>query len=93
MVWTLPRANHGLQQLRIDIVTGTSSKQIEPRVFYEDWQGMVLYVFEARAEDEGLWRGVFVAEDLIALSRAHDSPPSVRGMRASSSKRARLRGR
>jgi LPS export ABC transporter permease LptG/LPS export ABC transporter permease LptF len=62
MVWTLPRANHALQQLRVDIVTGSSSKQIEPRVFYEDWQGLVLYIFDA-PPDVSHWEGVFVAED------------------------------
>ena len=62
MVWTLPRANHALQQLRVDIVTGSSSKHIEPRVFYEDWQGLVLYIFDA-PPDASRWEGVFVAED------------------------------
>ena len=62
MVWTLPRANHGLQQLRIDIVTGTSSKHVEPRVFYEDWQGLVLYIFDA-PPDGDFWEGVFVSSD------------------------------
>ena len=62
MVWTLPRANHALQQLRVDIVTGSSAKHVEPRVFYEDWQGLVLYIFEA-PPDVDHWEGVFVAED------------------------------
>ena len=62
MVWTLPRANHSLQQLRVDIVTGSSSKHIEPRVFYEDWQGLVLYIFDS-PPDAAHWEGVFVAED------------------------------
>ena len=62
MVWTLPRANHSLQQLRVDIVTGSSSKHIEPRVFYEDWQGLVLYIFDS-PPDAAHWDGVFVAED------------------------------
>jgi LPS export ABC transporter permease LptG/LPS export ABC transporter permease LptF len=62
MVWTLPRANHSLQQLRVDIVTGSSSKHVEPRVFYEDWQGLVLYIFDAPPEASH-WEGVFVAED------------------------------
>ncbi len=62
MVWSLPRANHALQQLRIDIVTGSSSKQIEPRVFYEDWQGLVLYIFDSPPEASH-WEGVFVAQE------------------------------
>lgn len=62
MVWTVPRSNHALQQLRIDIVTGSATKQVEPRIFYEDWQGVVLYVFDAPAASR-FWQGVFVAED------------------------------
>ena len=62
MVWTLPRANHALQQLRIDIVTGSSSKHIEPRVFYEDWQGLVLYIFDL-PPDGDFWEGVFVSAE------------------------------
>lgn len=62
MVWTLPRANHALQQLRVDIVTGSSSKHIEPRVFYEDWAGLVLYIFDS-PPDASHWEGVFVAQE------------------------------
>jgi LPS export ABC transporter permease LptF/LPS export ABC transporter permease LptG len=63
MIYALPRGNHALQQLRIDILTSSVTKQVEPRVFYEDWEGLVLYVFEAPPES-AYWQGVFVAEDL-----------------------------
>ena len=62
MVWTLPRANHALQSLRIDIVTGSATKHVEPRVFYEDWQDLVLYIFDT-PDDSSYWQGVFVAQD------------------------------
>ena len=62
MVWTLPRANHALQSLRIDIVTGSATKHVEPRVFYEDWQNLVLYVFDT-PDDSSYWQGVFVAQN------------------------------
>ncbi len=63
MVWAVPRGNHSLQSLRLDILSGSVTKQVEPRVFYEDWQGVVLYVFDAPA-DTSYWDGVFVARDL-----------------------------
>ena len=63
MVWAVPRGNHSLQSLRLDILSGSVTKQVEPRVFYEDWQGIVLYVFDAPA-DVRFWDGVFVARDL-----------------------------
>jgi LPS export ABC transporter permease LptG/LPS export ABC transporter permease LptF len=63
MVWAVPRGNHSLQSLRLDILSGSVTKQVEPRVFYEDWQGVVLYVFDA-PPDTSYWDGVFVARDL-----------------------------
>lgn len=63
MVYALPWGNHGLQQLRIDIVTQSVAKQVQPRVFYEEWDQLVLYVFD-QAPDTDEWRGVFLAESL-----------------------------
>jgi len=63
MVWALPRANHQLTQLRLDIITRSATQQVEPRVFYEEWEGLILYVFEVPPESKR-WHGVFLAEDL-----------------------------
>ncbi|MGB6640925.1 MAG: LptF/LptG family permease, partial [Thermoanaerobaculia bacterium] len=63
MVDTLPKGNTALQQLRIDIITQSVDRQVEPRVFYEEWEGVMLYVFEVRP-GESEWQGVFVAENL-----------------------------
>jgi LPS export ABC transporter permease LptF/LPS export ABC transporter permease LptG len=63
MVYALPQGNHGLQKLRLDIITRTVAKQVQPRVFYEEWEGLVLYVFESPPQEER-WRGVFLAEAL-----------------------------
>lgn len=63
MIYALPWGNHGLQQLRLDIVTQSVAKQVEPRVFYEEWEGLVLYVFDTSAEGDR-WQGVFLAESL-----------------------------
>lgn len=63
MVYALPWGNHSLQLLRLEILTQTVSQQVQPRVFYEEWEGKVVYVFEV-PEGEERWKGVFLAEAL-----------------------------
>lgn len=63
MVYLLPRGNHALQQLRIEIITESVAAQVEPRVFYPEFEGSLLYVFE-RPKGEERWRGVFLAQAL-----------------------------
>lgn len=63
MVYALPWGNHALQQLRLEIMTQSISQQVQPRVFYEEWEGKVLYVFET-PEGEERWKGVFLAESV-----------------------------
>jgi len=65
MVYSLPWGNHALQQLRLDIITQTVSQQIEPRVFFEEWEGKTVYVFDVDKRTN-LWRGVFIAEAIPA---------------------------
>jgi len=63
MVSLLPRGNYALQQLRLEIITETVAAQVEPRVFYPEFEGSLLYVFE-RPKGEERWRGVFLAQAL-----------------------------
>ena len=63
MVYALPWGNHSLQQLRLEILTQSISQQVEPRVFYEEWEGKVVYVFEV-PQGEKRWHGVFLAESV-----------------------------
>lgn len=60
MLDLVPRGNGLLQDLRYKIATTSASRQVEPRVFYEEWRGLMIYVFEAIPGDD-LWTGVFVA--------------------------------
>lgn len=60
MLYALPRGNTALQKLQFDIIRNSATQQVEPRVFYEDWVGLVIYVSEIRP-GENLWRGVFLA--------------------------------
>ena len=43
--YVLPRANHALQVQTLEIFAKTAARQVEARVFYEEWEGLVLYVF------------------------------------------------
>lgn len=61
MVYVLPWGNHALQELRIEILTESVSRQVEPRVFYDEWQNKVIYVFEV-PPGEKRWKGVFLSE-------------------------------
>jgi LPS export ABC transporter permease LptG/LPS export ABC transporter permease LptF len=63
MIYALPWGNSSLQQLRLDLMTQSVSQQVQPRVFYEEWEGKVVYVFEA-PPGENRWKGVFLAESI-----------------------------
>ncbi len=63
MVYALPWGNHSLQELRLEITTQSVAQQIEPRVFYEEWEGKVVYVFEV-PQGSKRWKGVFLAESV-----------------------------
>ena len=65
MVYVLPWGNNSLQQLRLEILTQTVSQQVEPRIFYEEWEGKVVYVFEVPPGSKR-WKGVFLAEAIPA---------------------------
>lgn len=65
MVYALPWGNNSLQDLRLEIMTQTVSQQVEPRVFYEEWEGKVVYVFEVPPGSKR-WKGVFLAEAVPA---------------------------
>lgn len=61
MIYLLPQGNRAVSRLYLDILTRTVAQQVEPRVFYNEWQGKVLYVFETSTRGE-LWKGVFLAD-------------------------------
>jgi LPS export ABC transporter permease LptF/LPS export ABC transporter permease LptG len=63
MVFVLPWGNHRLQLRRIEALTQNVSGQVQPRVFWDEWENQVLYVFEAPPRGEP-WRGVFLAESV-----------------------------
>src|SRR3954471_24159051 len=68
MVYALPWGNHSLQELRLEITTQSVAQQVEPRVFYEEWEGKVVYVFEV-PQGSKRWKGVFLAEAIPSTEK------------------------
>jgi LPS export ABC transporter permease LptG/LPS export ABC transporter permease LptF len=60
MLSFLPKGNSALNDLRMEILTSSITKQVDKRVFYEEWQGLLLYVFDV-PPGENRWKGVFLA--------------------------------
>ena len=65
--YALPRANHALQAQTLEILAQTAARQVEPRVFYEEWTGVVLYVFRIDPGSD-VWRSVFIAPSAVSRS-------------------------
>ncbi len=63
MLWALPAGNSAFQRLNFRILTRGVTQQVEPRVFFEEWEGLIVYVFD-RLPGDSRWHGVFVTEDL-----------------------------
>jgi len=56
----LPRGNRALETLKSELFTTFVEKEIKPRVFYDEYSNMVLYVNDA--DPQGRWRGVFLSD-------------------------------
>ncbi len=73
----IPNANRDLRDLRLRLFTSAKNiGRIEPKVFYEDFPNLLLYV--RHVDDDGTWRDVFAydssdpgQERLILASRGH----------------------
>lgn len=58
-----PRAAVALSQLQDRLKASQASFEIQPRVFYEDFANIVLYVQDvSTAEGAAVWKGVFMAD-------------------------------
>lgn len=61
--WLLPAGNAAYARRVLEVVTRTVAQQVEPRVFYSEFKGKVLYVFDTDP-GTGRWRGVFLSESI-----------------------------
>ncbi len=61
MVVALPDANQRFREITFRTVANRAEGEVKPRVFYEDFPNVVLYVREVLQTGEG-WRDVFLAD-------------------------------
>ena len=62
-VWLAPMSSAALAGLENKLKSSQAIFEIQPRVFYEDFKNMVLYVEDVRAgSNASEWRGVFLAD-------------------------------
>ncbi len=62
-VYLAPQSAIALNHLQERLRSSQASFEIEPRVFYEDFKDIVLYVQDAiPSKGQALWRGVFLAD-------------------------------
>jgi LPS export ABC transporter permease LptF/LPS export ABC transporter permease LptG len=62
-IWLAPMSSAALTRLESKLKSSQASFEIQPRVFYEDFKDMVLYVEDVRSgSNASQWRGVFLAD-------------------------------
>src|SRR5213078_4525994 len=61
MNWMLPRGNRQLKSLQAELVTSMSEQQVRPRVFFDRYENLVIYVNDVDPHT-GTWKGVFLAD-------------------------------
>ena len=62
-VYLAPKAAVALRSLQDRLKSSQASFEIQPRVFYEEFKGKVLYVQDAvPSKGQSLWRGIFLAD-------------------------------
>src|ERR1051326_7077798 len=66
----LPRGNTQLAALRAEVFTSSIEKEMKPRVFYGQYENLIIYVNDIDPT-AGVWKGVFVAD-----SRPDESRPT-----------------
>ena len=81
----MPRGNQQFVALRAELMTSSVEKTIKPRIFYDQYANLMIYVNDVDTAT-GQWKGVFVAdnradqaEDIVSPQQAADTltaPPS-----------------
>ena len=62
-VYLAPRAQEGLTRLQDKLKGSQVSFEVQPRIFYEGFPKMVLYVHDVKsARGAAIWKGVFIAD-------------------------------
>jgi LPS export ABC transporter permease LptG/LPS export ABC transporter permease LptF len=59
---TVPWANYSLSQLVFKIATTNATSNLKPRVFYNEFRNMTLYVQDIPSKEQ-IWNGVFIFDE------------------------------
>ena len=77
MIVALPRGNQTFRDITFKIIQAKAESDVRPRVFFEEFPNLVLYVRDVPANTRG-WRGVFLADtrnagepQLLTADRGH----------------------
>jgi lipopolysaccharide export system permease protein len=73
MNYVLPKGNQQFVALRAEIMTSTVEKAVKPRVFFDQYDNVTIYVNDVDATT-GQWKGVFVADSRGDESRDISTP-------------------
>ncbi len=71
MLHLLPLGNTTYTRLLLDISTRTLGSQFQSRVFYNEFQGKVLYIFDVPPRG-GEWHGVLIADAVVTSDQPTD---------------------
>lgn len=61
MIEALPRANQTYREIVYNIVAARAENEVKPRVFFEDFPNLVIYIRDLPADGQG-WGDVFLAD-------------------------------
>src|SRR5215212_744621 len=73
MNYVLPQGNARFTSLRAELFTSSVEKEIKPRVFYDEYENLMIYVNDVDPRT-GQWKGVFVADGRSDESRDPVTP-------------------
>ncbi|HEX7151823.1 MAG TPA: LPS export ABC transporter permease LptG [Thermoanaerobaculia bacterium] len=62
MNFVTPKGNTQFQSLKAQIITSSAEKEVKPRIFFDQYANVMIYVNDVSAET-GEWRGVFVSDN------------------------------
>lgn len=66
MIVALPDANQAYREITYNIIAARAESEVRPRVFYEDFPNMLLYVRDVPTDGTG-WTDVFLADTTNAI--------------------------
>ena len=66
--YVLPDGNRQFVTLRAELMTSSAQQAIRPRVFYDEYQNLMIYVNDVETST-GRWKGVFIADNRTDESR------------------------